>query len=384
MKLPSVPLLALAAALLLAILGFASPVRMELSQRSFVTGMAVDDNGRGGYRVTLMLFQPESTAGGLEIAGQNSRLVQAEGQSITETIDHFGEILSRRPFFGLNGLLIIGRELAQRSLYDLLNFFEADNQTRADLMVVMADGEAADLLRYETTQDITPADDLQQAVISGARQGLNTCTRLIDIKRTLYNEMDSAWLPVVSVETDPFDRDQVRLKGTALFSDARLCGFLSPEETHFFLMLDDTLSEATLLCEVEGIGKVTVSLLHFDPSWRTSVLAGGPHIEMGLSVQCSIAETEPGRPEGLGEADRKRVEAEVNRTLQAGIERMLDRAYGRWHCDLLGLSRRIRWADPDYWQREGEDWAAVCEALTLSVTVQAQINRTGLANGLML
>lgn len=139
--------------------------RRELDNLSIMMAAGIDKAKTGGkIALTTQILKPaeaRAPTGGMGGVGGGSPeavwVTTSTGQTIFEAVRNFNFKIDRRPFWSHMRILIIGEDMARDGVAPLLDWFERYHESRRLIWVMVAKGEAKEVLAAGHEQEKIPA-----------------------------------------------------------------------------------------------------------------------------------------------------------------------------------------------------------------------------------
>ncbi len=215
--------------------------RKELGELAIVLGAGVDRAPDNQVRLTLQLARPRSFAGGSETGGGGAEattwVVSETGTTVQDAERKLAGRISRRIYWAHSGMVVFGEEAARHGIQYYTNFFYRGPHPRETTWVLVAKGEAKDILETSSELEYSSAQDigfmtrgktvfpvnLKEMVIMRATPGTNIAIPRVEV-------VDSGVIQGPGKEK-PAGHKGVALTGTAVFSKVNMLGWLDDSET---------------------------------------------------------------------------------------------------------------------------------------------------------
>lgn len=210
----------------------------DIDKINIVAGIAVDQGKDGGYELTLELVNVATIK---EDSGEDSLIVTAEGPSMFETFCNAKKKLYNDLYFGSMLTIIISEEIARnQGVLGIIDGFIRDMETRETIVLVVSKEETAG--EIITAKGLYASNiSLEIAKIIKETQKVDSTSRGVRLYQA-FNYVQANGLELVLpafhlVKNN--DQDVAEINGVGIFKGDKLVDFLSPEETHSFLMATD-------------------------------------------------------------------------------------------------------------------------------------------------
>ena len=370
--------------LLLMLSGCSTDRRYELKDRAIVQAIGVDYRPETGeYQVSLQIFTPSS---GSEMAivdpGMvNNTVLTVEGKGIAEALAQADKKYGKHVFYGHNKLLILGQEAAKEDIRGIIQYFNRDNQTRPNLDLVVAQGEANEILSAKVDDTILPAISVQRILARGMESGGSYRSQLVNVVNALASSSGSPQIPCMNLSYDQNKNPQLEIVGTAVFRDGKLAGILNEEEIRGGLWLRGGVNSVITLADSQFTGRTVLQTDRVVSTVNVDVQGEEAIFTFRIQTESSIREAELGDLSTLAESPEKQQAVEQLSAAQEEQIRqdvdMLEKVIGEYESDVLNLYQFLRKYQPSYWKENGEKWQTVCNKVRWIIQVDSHISAEG-------
>lgn len=120
----------------------------QLSERLIIQGIGIDREDEGGYCLTLMYLDTESST-----EEETVKVLMAKGKSVMDAMANSISQTGKEPLYSQNLFLLLGMKTAQTGFEEALSFFTTYYEARPNVNVFVCENKAEALL---TAEEITP------------------------------------------------------------------------------------------------------------------------------------------------------------------------------------------------------------------------------------
>lgn len=338
-----------------------------LQELAVVQGIAVD-YADGQYELTLQLFSAEGSGGQtiLDPSKQNAQTITCSGPTVAEALSRTTLSQGRSFFLGHDRLLILGEGTRELPLADLLKELTGSLSLREDVILLAAEGRAADVLNTDVNQGVLPAMTIEQTVENASDEGRMPETRILELNRSLAETYRSAVIPVISLpDSQEGDLKTFVLSGAAVYSDDQYRALLEEDELSGLLLFENkagsmSLSAAGRSCRLY--------------SCRTKLI---PDLTDGvgfiLRVRGNAALCGPAA--SLSDREIEQTEELMEQRLRECCEKVFDKAVRQNGCDILGMGDVVRWGNPEVFRILEGDWEKKIADIRMDYDIEIVLNR---------
>ncbi len=349
----------------------------SLSDLALVMGMGVDrDGATGDYRLSSEIADLTKTP---KDSSPGSKVVVSTGKTLFDAVRNAKRRLFNRLYIGNIQVLVIGEEVARSTgVSPLLDWFMRDGESRETIIAVVTQGiTAQELLSLPGTDQHISSIEIDRIVTED--HDLTSSTAYIELYR-IYETLNcpgiSLTLPVFHiVEND--GEPTFETNGIAVFSDDKLVGFLTPEESKSFLMATDQCNGGVLAIDQHGAGvpDITLEIENTQAKISFSARDQQPAFRIEVETDVYLAEVQS-EIDVLEAAQIESLEREAGRQLREDIERLVRKVQSEYKSDILGLGHHVYQRDVRLWRQLEPNWTSIFPTVPVEVSCQVNIKNT--------
>ncbi len=345
----------------------------SLSEIAIAAGMAIDlDPDSGEF---LIVCEVIDLSGDVASGGPKTRLVTTKGKTIFDAVRNAKRRLEKKLYFGNMNLIAVSEELAKNGhiehIYDWL-LRDAEMRETA-YIVVSQEKTAAELLRTKgintaiISYEITNIARDDQSVTAST-----TGSMLYQIFNVYHAEGFHNTIPAFHVVTNE-EENIAEANGIAVFKGEQLVGYLTPEESKYFLFVMNEVQGGILTVSQNGEEKDNVSLEISDNKTKHSFKVEDGKLKVTINVEATayLAEIE-GKFDSLDPEMITSLEAAAGAALKNRMEDVIKKVQTEYGSDIFGFGDLIHKKNHKLWAQISNSWDEIFP--TLDVTVNAKVS----------
>ncbi len=360
----------------------------EISRLPIVLGMAADMGVTPGELViTVQLAKARGGAGGsggsgaagagIGPTGEEARSywnAQGAGRTVFDACREITKVVSERLFTAHCQVLIFSRDVAESGIECCIDALMRDEEVRPTALVLIADGEGADVL--DVRQEFADHPALAQAGL--VRSSKWTAEAPMVTRRQfaamMLSSTTSPIAPVVSIKPGFGGRPTIVAAGTAVFRGTRMVGVLDSAQSRGLLWgLDQVTSMALVVPAADGLA--TVEVMNARAVVRPGLSEGRPTIS--VDINCDLSLTEQTAKANLATlAQFSALEGAVVGSIKSDVIAAYERSKAL-AADVFGFGELFRERLPDYWRQVEGEWQSIYPTVNLEIRVTAKMRDTG-------
>lgn len=354
----------------------------EPDQLALNLGSGLDTNDDGNVEYSAQIVIPSGAGGGSDgggSAGKKSfRVMSSGGKTVYDAIRKLQLKLSREIFFGHRKVILIGQNMANQGVQELMDeFIRNPRSEMRSIILVVKDGKAKDLL-----SEVPIFDNYNTSALK--RQ-----ENIIQIKNYYYRDFlyevlaqgVHPMIPAVcqSAKSDPY------FCGYALMNKnegIKLKGFLSSDDSFFAGWIANKQTGLTITAFSNNRSKdtaMTMTIQFLKRDIRTKISGNRIHVQIRLTGKGSLVENntdlDPTRSNDL-----KLIEAAFNKQIQTEALRIVKKLQDNEKLDIFGFGQHVHIQHPREWKHFKENWDSVFPTLSVSVVGNVHCYHPGQIN----
>ncbi|MGE5485428.1 MAG: Ger(x)C family spore germination protein [Ignavibacteriales bacterium] len=364
--------------------------RKEITEIAIVLGTGIDLLPDGRIRLSVQIARPGAFYGGGEAGGGGrqpaSWVVSGEGKTVEEAARYLAMRVPRELYWGHSIILVFGEEMARRGLRPVGDFFNRERQPRETMWVMVAEGEAKDVLECNSVLEKTSAQ--AAAFLTRMRTGfavqIREFTEMLASKgvqpvatRVIVKELGTTQGPTQEGMA-PAQR-QVEVSGVAVFSEDRLIGWLDDHETRGLLWLKGEVVKGCIAVPSPEEPDKEISLRTRQGQTKIIPQYDGGRVRFDVKIKTEADIVEQQSLENLARPEKiKALEKLMGEEIRTRATAALEKAQREYGVDIFGFGDAFHRKYKRDWQKLKDRWDEEFARAEVSITVEAHVRDTGL------
>ena len=348
-----------------------------LNEMSLVLGLAIDvDEKTGNYLVTYEVFQP---SGSSDTDAKQSQLIESEGKTIFDAARNAKRRLLDKLYFGSASILIISQKIAEQgNLLKVMGWFLSDAECRETLCLIISQThKASEILKARGEGNEIVSNILHDIITEDSKSTSSLPhTQLYQAYNTLKAQGVALTLPAVHTTLND-DKMIPELNGSAVFHGEKLIGFLTPEESKYYLLALNKVQGGILTVSPSGEAQDNLALEISSNTGEItfSVEQGEPVFHVNTVTKVFVGEKGENN-EKYEKEDIQKIEAAANEMVKSNIEKVIQKSQKEYNADIFGLGNEIYKHDLGLWKKIGERWDELFPSIKVEVTAKVSVVNT--------
>lgn len=345
-----------------------------LNEMAITAGVAVDRDPKTGlYHMSLEIID---LSGPVKEQGIKAKLIESYGVTLFDAVRNTKKRTVNKVYFGHMELVIFSDEVARSmDMSSLIDFFLRDAECRETMCVAISQEPAAkDLLSIEGIGQPVVAFEIRKIIQEDNKVTSSTpVIEMYEIYNTLNAQGIELALPALH-NTINDGEPTSEANGTAVFKNQRLVGYLSPEETKYFLFATNKVEGGVITCASTGEGPEDTTLEISKNKGTMSFDYKDGQISVTVETETDTYLNEIDQPmDALDLASIKMVENSASQKVMRGISDVIEHVRTAYNADIFGFGNMIYKNDQKLWQQLADKWDEVFPALTVNVKCKVNI-----------
>jgi spore germination protein KC len=342
-----------------------------LNEIAIVAGMAIDmDPVSGDFKVAYEIVDLTN----VKSSGPKSKLVESTGKTVFDAGRNAKKRLEKRLYYGNDQILIISEAIAKSGhLKHIIDWFLRDAELRETVHVIVSrEKTAAELLSVKGINDPIVSYEIEKMIMDDNTSTSSTNTILLyQVYDTLHTEGLSLALPVLHKVLNSQEMTD-EINGVAVFKGESMLGYLTPEESKYFLFVINKVKGGVLTLPANEGEKDDVSLEISQNSTKQSYTVEDGKLKMMIDTETRVYLDEIANEfDALDEEEVTSLEAAAGAKLKQEMEGVIKKVQTEYGSDIFGFGNTIRKKNIKLWSSVSGNWDMLFP--TLQVTVNAKV-----------
>lgn len=351
--------------------------KKDISKRLVIQGIGIDVEDDGSYTVTLQAINTSAQSVTSEGGDQDPvKTYKVKGETIYTAVKSVTEMEGKVPLYSQNRVIIIGRDIAEKGLEGVIDFFVRDTGNCPSVDVAMADGKASDILEVKSESGEVIARNIEQSISSTDFEAEIARLQIYELVNRYEDKLPAYTMPVLAPVKDS-DKERVEIVETAVFSGSKLKGTLTREETVLFNFLCNKVNNGAVAFETEQDGKISMGVIDSKATRHISLENDTPSFRISLNIEADVAEIYNGTAKTVDRNRLNEIKTGAQEHLKSGMEKVLKKLYTEMGCDAPGFSRLIYSRHPSFFKKNEKNLNTMMAESQYNVEVKVIIRRVG-------
>lgn len=375
--------------------------RTELDELGITVANGFDLSG-DDWEMTYQVIVPSASGasqGGGSAGGGSQPSVYVfttKGKTIREAADRGYTENPRRLYFGHTDIIVIGKEVAERGIEQVLDLYFRNIDARETVLVAVTDGKASEIMRKMVPPEKIPGTALAEILrkqnssssyfpvvnVFQMAQKLVSDAQTVGVPEIIVTKGNAKALESLDVNKTTSPPVKMKVERLGVLHQNRLVGYLNRDESYGISWLTNQIKGSTISFSCSGAAAKTKNGTVRITSAKTKVTpvrAGEQHYNMRVETEASgdllmefMCEEDLSKPQSI-KGIEKAVAEEIRNKIEMGWE-----ASRKLRVDLPGFADKIHRKDPKTWKKLKNDWSEELTRIELDIRVKVKLQRPGL------
>lgn len=361
--------------MILLLSGCSQSTSTEISNRLIIEAIGIDTDD-AGYKVSILALNTMQTgsAGSTEAPDGISKVFTATGNSIAEAFSQLDLVSTQIPLYSQARVLIIGKDVADNQPLSALNFFIREYTTRDDIPVAVSETTANSIITADNGKSALVSKIIDNLLSSGSRNGQTVKVPLYSFISCLLNETDAAYLPVLKVEKNEQDKDEIHAAGIAIFANENYTATLNGSTMEGFLYANN-LTDSILLEFEHNNKNIALAVRKIKTKIKTDK-TNPAEFSIKISFSCDIVERNSFQ-QAFNEQDITQIKLLAEEKIKKYIDDFLYFTLHDCNSDCLGFGKRIRNKNQTYYEQISKNYTSYLNSIQTTILADGHVHRPG-------
>jgi spore germination protein KC len=379
--------------------------RLEIEERSFVLGFAIDQASpekkeekkvthskenfpkptTGKIRLTAQVaiqgripLGPAQGDGGGGSGGQKPVWVlSVTGDTVDDAIMNLQQQMAYRLFFGHLRVIVISEEIAKKGIQNINDYFRRNSEIRRTVWMLVSKGEAKKALLTAPPLERVPTLYLIKTI----EQAVNLGKFPLDFIGIFWSASSAKgrepFLPYIEIKGD-----NILLSGIAYFRGDQMVGTTEPHEIAIAMevMGIETGGYSVLKPAPDQHGAFMAEATGRKTKIRVEIRNGKPHVIAKIHVEANLVEKSTEQFAVNKPIMLKKLEQVVEKGLGEGQKKLVKKTQQKG-ADIFGFGEYVRAKHPKFWNehvKTDKKWQEMYKDITFKSDVLVSIRRVGM------
>ncbi len=359
--------------------------RHELNALSIVAAVGIDKSKtEEKIQTTFQIIKPSAlkTSGSSSSGDQEGVwTLSSTGYTVFDAFRNATMQSDRKLFFCENKVIVIGEEMAKSGIAPLLDIISRDPEPRRLSWLLIAKGEASDIIKAKHEQEKIPSQAIDGMIKASSSTSTAVKVNINDFLKCLSTPgMDSVACRIELMGDGKQSDKKMRVTGAAVFKKDKLVGWLDRPETRGLNWVLGKVSSGIIVVKSpkEENKNVALEIIRASSKITPEIQDGKITITVEIHEEGNLAEQMSNVQLTNVEAF-KELEKRKSQVIKNEINAALDKAQKEWGTDIFGFGEAIHRKYPKEWKELKGKWREEFPKVDIQVKVDAKLRTAGIS-----
>lgn len=348
----------------------------ELNTLFIVTGVGLDqEQDSDQIRISLEIGKAKAEQEESGKSPNPSIVFRTVSPTMMEGLSTLDRDSSRNMLLQHNQVLLFGEDLAKKGIEEDIDWFVRDQESRMEVLVMVAAGKAEDVLSASLVQESISGIYLSRMVQDLNRISPYYKVRMIDFVSRLREETSAPVAPMVSLVDTGEEKKNIKLEGFAVFKHGKMIGRLNEKEMQSYVWSMGRTERCNVVSDTpEGSAVFHVKYLNVNTK---VALSGEDRVKVSMEAEATLNVGQLRGFEGVSQQDFLPV---LTKAAEEQIQRQIERTFQKaqeMNADIYGIGTDISRKHPKQWKEMKDRWDEIFPRIQLEVKTKVSIPGTG-------
>jgi len=350
----------------------------EVDRIAIVSGLAVDKNPKGDK--FLLTAEIVDMQGSLTEGNVKARRTQSEGDTFFDAIRNMILISAKKLYWSHAKAIIVSQDVAKEGIIPIIDWISRDIEPRTDMGIFVSREKTAwELLEQQSITTDIRAFEMEYMLVANNALSKSVRVNIIELIDTISGKGTSPYLPAIGVTLSDRKRT-ANLSGMAVLKKDKLIGFLSEQDTKFFLFVKNKIQGGLLIVypdEEHPNDGVTLEI--FKSKTKVQPVYSNGKLLMKININTEVGIAEEDIPINyMIETNKSKLKKETEEYLNKNIENIIKKVQEDFDTDIFGFGRIVMEEMPSLWKNIDDEWDEIFRTLEVDINTEIDIRGSGL------
>jgi spore germination protein KC len=351
---------------------------LELSERGFIMGIAVDQTEDKGIMITTQIHKPTPKGGQSQPGGENESInVRTFGDSFIEAMRDIPIHIGSKAQLSHTNSIIISEELARnQNIGEILELFYRDHEARITTTIMITKGKAANYLEKKPIRENT----MGQQLYSNAKGSADISNKSMDmdllkLALQMKSEVGNSFVPYVYIQSHG-KKSSASVAGVVLLKKGIMLDAFPASKMEYLRILSNEYRNGmiSIPCKKQPKKTEVVEIVSLKTSLKPVIQNNTLNVFTSVNIEAVIQEL------NCSKTDEQENEKKFVQYLEQNIKKQLKDTISLLQMkkfDAIGLGNKIYAKDPALWKKWKKDWDEKFKDSHFIFDVKARITNSG-------
>ncbi len=376
---------------------------VELKDLTVVQGIGVDKKN-DELNISIQVFDPAKASGSAnELSGNLTKILHSQGKSIYEAIYKSAAQIGGDPFTSQNHIIVLGEDLVKEDIKGLMDYFFRNHETRMNVTIAIAKGEAKEILQSDASEALIPAEDVVKLIQASEEDLIAPKTDVLSVLKSMKEIGGDFYITALKIKEEEEEQEQgssgsggkqekgsgegesgnqekkkdVVTDGVGVFKENKLIGYLDEDECKGLLWITGKVSGGVLVVQTEEVGQISTEIIDVVPKIQFSLENDIPVCSVNINCFLSADEIQGNKEENFTLETLDAVEKQIGDSIKKKIEKAINKCVQEYNVDIFRLNDYFRNYNPGLYKQVKDNWHDYIKTIQFRTDISVQITRVG-------
>lgn len=346
----------------------------EIDKVAIAAGVALDRGVNHKYQLTIEIID---VSGGKD-TNIKAKAITIEGDTIFDAVRNAISIAGKRVYWSHAKVVIISKEIAADGILDILDWFNRDDETRADMHILVSRADSAGIVfqAMKATEEVK-SFDLDNIIESERSLSKTPYIQIWEVTNHVIQKGIDVALPAIDLIEKNGEKTAL-IAGAAIFKKDKLIGFINEEESKDLLFVQDQIKGGVIVDgnkENEKEAEVSLEITRSKTVKKPVIDRSDIKMDVKIETEVSIDEVK-GDKDFSEEEGRLSLESDTENMLKKRIEAFIKKVQSEYGADIFGFGAQLRQDKPRVWDSVKGDWDNKFRDIRVNVSAKVHIRNS--------
>ncbi|MDF2925616.1 MAG: germination protein Ger(x)C family [Paenibacillaceae bacterium] len=354
----------------------------ELSERTLIAGVGIDQKEDGTIRLTLALLGSQKQPGSQKLQGANqTTMYTVEGQTIFDAGRKFIQNIGNQLLWPYVKIVVIGPSISHKDVIPMLDFLNRNNEIQPNPYILLSQVSAEEIINLKTDLPILSTVMIEQQIKNQGLLSRAPRVQLYQFNEMMFSHGGTGFASLIKKVTH--NKQPVPMvEGMAVLKKGKWVGELDSEKTRGVLWVRGDVEGGILVVQADSEGgdqqvKISLEIMECTKA-KIKPLLQEDELSVTLDIHSRMAVGEVLGHFTMNKANVDLINDLAAKEINKEIMAAMKVAQKEWQTDIFGIKQVVERKYPEYWKKHKEEWESIFAELPIQADVEVSIRKLGL------
>lgn len=348
--------------------------QVEIEKLAIILAVGFDLSNNNNYLVTIQIIDSNTNVR----ENNKTNTYTEQGTSIFDALTKLYKKVGERLNYSHIQYIVIGDSMARKGISPIIDFSLRYSEVRPTTPFLVTSGSAKDIVGAKVSTDDVSAFSVNNLLDVQRSRGETAFTTNLNFVNSINHGSMSTTCGLINISTSKLDKNKnYDLSGAAVFNKDKLAGYLSTKETIGFNWIRGNINAAILVVEYPKGNKLSLDVTSTSKKTNIKLIKDKVNIKVNVKAKSGIREMTGDIDPNKNPSIMNEISQRQNEVIYKDIYMAINKAQKDFGLDIFDFGTEVSRKYPNQWDYMDKDWNSIFKNLKINISVDSQVNKTG-------